>query len=115
MSKQFRPEADNTAVIARLAELQERISAAENRVRKLHDDIDAIPNQQLDADEAAMALSIVDPVWSSLTPREQARVVHLLVEQIDYDGANGKVSIAFLPTGIKTLASELAGKKEKSK
>ena len=47
-------------------------------------------------------------MWDSLTPREQARVVQLLVERVDYDGATGKVSITFHPSGIKTLADELA-------
>jgi hypothetical protein len=31
-----------------------------------------------------------------------------LVERVDYDGANGNVSITFRPSGIKTLADELA-------
>lgn len=54
-------------------------------------------------------------VWGSLTPREQVRVVQLLVERVDYDGSKGKVSISFRPAGIKTLAGELADQgKEKS-
>jgi hypothetical protein len=37
------------------------------------------------------------------------------VERVDYDGARGKVSIAFHPAGIRTLAEELAkGRKERS-
>jgi hypothetical protein len=39
-------------------------------------------------------------------------VVGLLVERVEYDGAAGKVSIAFHATGIKTLARELADRKE---
>jgi site-specific DNA recombinase len=34
------------------------------------------------------------------------------VERVDYDGAQGKVSITFHPTGIKTLAEELAHHRE---
>jgi hypothetical protein len=41
-------------------------------------------------------------------------MVHLLVERVDYDGARGKVSITFHPTGIKTLARELASQQEQS-
>jgi site-specific DNA recombinase len=36
------------------------------------------------------------------------RVVRLLVERVDYDGADGKVAIRFHPPGIKTLTEELA-------
>jgi site-specific DNA recombinase len=39
--------------------------------------------------------------------REQARILHLLIERVDYDGPNGTVEITFHPTGIKTLADEL--------
>ncbi len=39
-------------------------------------------------------------------------MVGLLVERVDYDGAGGKVSIVFRPTGIKALADELAARSE---
>ena len=56
----------------------------------------------------AAYLGTFDPVWESLTSNEQTRIVHLLVERVDYDGANGNVSITFRPSGIKNLADELA-------
>ena len=76
----------------------------------------AVRRRRIDDDDIALALSVFDPVWESLTPAEQARVVHLLVERVDYDGSKGKVAIAFRPAGIKTLARELtdAGPKEKT-
>ncbi len=115
LSGRLRPGEDNGAVIGRLAELHERIGTAEGRVRKLREQIHAIHHHLLAEDEAALAMSVFDPVWGSLTPKEQARVVHLLVERVDYDGSKGKVSIAFRPTGIKTLANELASQgKEQS-
>jgi site-specific DNA recombinase len=58
--------------------------------------------------EAARVRAIFDPVRDSLTPREQVRIVHLLVERADYDGAAGKVSITFHASGIRTLADDLA-------
>ena len=45
-----------------------------------------------------------------MTLDEQARVVHLLVSRVDYDGQHGKASITFQPLGLKTLASELLGR-----
>src|SRR5262249_33955882 len=102
LSGQIRPGDDNGAVIARLAGLQERIGLGGGRADKVREHIRAIHGQLLKDDEAAAALSVFDPVWGSLTPTEQARVIGLLVEQVDYDGAAGKVSIAFRPTGIKT-------------
>jgi site-specific DNA recombinase len=45
-------------------------------------------------------------VWEQLSPKEQARLIRLLVERVDYDGAQGSVAITFRPGGIKTLAAE---------
>jgi len=109
LSGRLRPGEDNGAVIGRLAELQERIGTVEVRVRKLREQIHAIHHQLLEEDEAALAMSIFDPVWGSLTTHEQVRAVHLLVERVDYDGSKGKVSITFRPSGIKILARELSG------
>jgi hypothetical protein len=33
----------------------------------------------------------------------QARVLQLLIQQVAYDGANGKVAVTFRPSGLKTL------------
>ena len=62
----------------------------------------------MSAGEVESALTAFDPLWESLTSREQARIVQLLVQRVDYDSAEGQVSITFHPSGIKTLAAELA-------
>jgi site-specific DNA recombinase len=92
--------------------LQERIGLVEGRVRKVREQMQAIRERMLGEDEAATALSLFDPLWGTLTPAEQARAVGLLVERVDYDGAKGKVTISFHPTGIRALADELAGRAE---
>jgi len=59
--------------------------------------------------EVGAACSLFDPLWETLNAREQARILHLLIERVDYDGPKGTVAITFHPTGIKTLAEELKG------
>ena len=61
----------------------------------------------VDEKEVARALALFDPVWETLSPREQVRVIRLLVQRVDYDGEMGTVSVTFHPAGIKTLADEL--------
>jgi site-specific DNA recombinase len=112
LTAQIKPGEDNGSVISRLADLHERIGTVEGRVKQVRAQVQAIHGQIVDADEAQLALSAFDPVWGTLTPREQSRVVGLLVERVDYDGAKGKVAIAFHPSGIRTLARELADKQE---
>lgn len=109
------PGDDNSPVIARLADLQERIGLVEGRVQKVREQIRALPQQLLNEEETRLALSVFDPVWDALTPREQARVIGLLVERVDYDGALGKVAVTFHPTGIKALADELASQRQEKR
>lgn len=48
--------------------------------------------------EVAVDTADFDAVWASRTPREQSRVIHLLVERVAYVGASGSVSITFKST-----------------
>ena len=90
-----------------MAELQERIQADERRATELREKIIRLSRQIIDERELASALSLFDPVWDTLSPREQRRVLQLLIERVDYDGEKSTVSITFHSTGIKTLADEL--------
>ncbi|MCZ2341125.1 MAG: recombinase family protein [Bacteroidales bacterium] len=111
LSGEIQPHGDNQSTVTRLAELQERITTVEERLRTIQEQLHAVRNQTLDASEALLAVSAFDLVWGSLSPQEQWRVVQLLVEQVDYDGSQGKVGIIFRPAGIKTLAEEWAEKR----
>ncbi len=95
---------------ARLADVQDRIRATEQRGTEIREELLALSRELVDERELARALSLFDPVWDTLAPREQARVVQLLVERVVYDGKAGKVAITFRPTGIKALAGELGAK-----
>jgi site-specific DNA recombinase len=112
LSCQLRPGEDNSPLLARLADLQERIRATEERAQQVRERLRAVQEGLLDDDEAAAALSVFDPIWEMLTPREQAKVVGLLVQRVDYDGGQGKLSITFHPTGIEALADEWATQRE---
>lgn len=50
-------------------------------------------------------LAACDPNWASLlSPREQTRLVQLLVERVNYDGHRKKVAVMFRPDGIRAFA-----------
>lgn len=105
VSRELHAGAGDGKTLARLAELQERIAASERRQGELRSEDRP---STIDPDAATEALTAFDPIWSTLTPREQARVLHMLVEQASSDGAKGTVAITFRPTGITTLAHEWA-------
>ena len=102
------PADGNPPATARLAELQERIRTAEQRTTEIREQAIVLGREIVDEREVANAMAVFDPVWETLTPREQVRVVQLLVSRVDYNGATGKVAITFRPSGIKTLADQLS-------
>ena len=105
---QLRPGEDNGELVGRLADLHERIGTVESKIKRVRTDITTATSQLIPEEEAAQALSAFDPVWQSLIPREQGRVIDLLVERVDYDGEAATVAVTFRPAGIKTLAEGLA-------
>jgi site-specific DNA recombinase len=98
----------NGVTTDRMADVQDRIKIAEQRTTEVREQIVALSRELVDAREVGEACALFDPLWDTLTAREQARILNLLIERIEYDGVNGTVSITFHPTGIKTLADELA-------
>ncbi len=89
-----------------MAAVQERIRVAEQRATEVGVEIAVLGRDLVDEGEVRAALSMFAPVWETLSPREQARIVRLLVERVDYDGGKGTIAVTFRPSGIKTLAGE---------
>ena len=98
----------------RLADTHDRIRQAERRITQIDDELATLDGELVDETEASAALADFNALWDCLAPREQARVIELLVERVAYDGRAGKIAITFRPTGIKTLASELAERKDEA-
>ena len=95
-----------------LADLQDRIRASEQRITAIREEVIALERETVGESELTQALAHFDPVWESLSPREQARIIRLLIERVGYDGRDGRVTVAFRSVGIKALCSEgdIAGK-----
>ena len=87
----------------RLADLQERLVAAERGLTEVRNETERLRRDMIDEKDVAQALAEFDPVWATLGLREQSRLLRLLIERIDYDGEAGTISITFLPGGIKAF------------
>jgi site-specific DNA recombinase len=94
------PDAD------RLAQVNEAVQRAERKARELRERMAKLEREHVDPAAVRAALSSFGPVWEQLAPKEQARVVQLLVERVDYDGKAGTIAVTFHPSGIKALAAE---------
>lgn len=93
---------------SRLADRRERIRLGEQRITEIDQELLELRRTTIDESDVARALAEFAPVWESLSPSERARVLHLLIERVDYDGAEGTVAVTFRPNGIRTLAAEVA-------
>jgi site-specific DNA recombinase len=98
----------------RLLDAHDRIRDAERRVTGIDDELATLEGELIDEAEVAAALADFDALWDCLAPREQARVVELLIERVEYDGRAGNIAITLRPAGIVTLAGELANRKEEA-
>jgi site-specific DNA recombinase len=92
--------------IARAADLNEQVSAVERRLGEIQGELLALERERIDETAVGAALVEFDGVWESLTPREQARVIELLVERVEYDGREGTVAITLRPSGIRVLPEQ---------
>ncbi len=98
----------------KFADAHDRIRDAERRLTEVDDELVGLQDNLVEESEVAAALVDFDAVWASLTPREQSRVIHILVERVAYDGISGNVSITFKPTGNKIVANEVTQRREEA-
>lgn len=96
------------AAAARLADLQEQICRGGRRLMEIREQAEVLDSQSVGEHEVADAMASFGPVWEALSPREQARLLQLLIERVVYDGREGTVSITFQPTGIQCLTDRVS-------
>lgn len=60
------------------------------------------------APEAVDALREFELVWQALSPREQARVLQLLVERVVYSAVEETIAVTFRPTQLQSISADHA-------
>jgi hypothetical protein len=53
-------------------------------------------------------MELFDPIWDVLLNRERYRIMHLLLQRIEYDGEKGEIELQFHALGITRLANDAA-------
>ena len=67
-----------------------------------------LQGSQFCEDELTGAFESFEPMWDQLRPAEKARVVHLLVQSIEYDGETEEISITYYPGVLESIANQEA-------
>jgi site-specific DNA recombinase len=88
---------------ARLADLHEKVRACEERAEALNQRIVEVGAGEITKADVDAALGEFDGVWSRLSPKEQARLMRMLVQRVDYNATKGSVSITFHPLGLRSI------------
>ena len=96
------------ALMAKLAETQERLTTLERRQREVADRRAALDGQDVEPEAVRRALAQFTDLWDVLLTPERERVVRLLIDRVDYAGASGELKITFSATGARRLAADLA-------
>jgi site-specific DNA recombinase len=96
----------------KLVEARDRIRILKQRLVEIDLEVAALSDERIDEDEVIAAPTGFDELWESLSPREQERIIDLLVDRVTYDGNTSKLSITYRSTGIKTLAEEMGSPQE---
>ena len=96
------PEAPEVA--DELADLQEELVKIEKAVVSINRQIVELEQRKIGEDELTGAFEAFDPMWDQLRPAEKTRLIHLLVQCIEYDGEGEQISITYHPGGLRNLA-----------
>ena len=97
---------DSRFITERLAQIETRDAQLQQRLAEIHDALVAIEQSSISTSDVLQALSLFEPVWQALTTREQDRLLHLLIERVNYDGQAGEIGLAFRPAGLAYLGRE---------
>jgi len=91
-------------VAARIADLNDQVRDAERRVVEIDANRADLKGQLVDDADVAAAFTDFDGLWATLSPREQARILHLVVRRVDFNAADATIEVSFHAAGIKALA-----------
>ena len=86
-----------------LAGLHDRLKRLEQRYSVVLNEMEVWEAGRIDSAAIETALRDFSPIWAELTPGEQSKVLSMLLEKVDYDGRDGKVSVSFRSQGLKQL------------
>lgn len=97
-----------------VADLNDQIRSCEQRLTEIREREQALKETLLDEDEIGQTLREFEPVWDSLATREKSRLLQLLIEHVEYDGAEDTISVAFRPEGLRQFQQEIQPEEEEA-
>ncbi len=97
------------AATDRITDLNDQARAADRRLTEIAAETSELERDLVGEADITAAFTDFENVWQALSPREQARLIGLLVARVEFDAADSTIEITFHPTGIKALAGVARG------
>ena len=98
-----------SAILERIGEVEVDMAQTATAIDDIRGRIARIEHETIDEQDLKTALASFTPVWQELFPRERARILHLLIEEVVFDARSGELEIAFRPGGVRALVAEAEG------
>ncbi len=96
----------------RISQIAVQLEQFERRLSDVDDQKAVLQRESLTEEDVTKSLADFDNVWSALTPREQVRLINLLVHHVEFDATESSIEISFHPTGIKGLGQNESDKSD---
>ena len=97
----------NTLILEQVQQIEREIAETGQALAEVKHELAALTARKVSLSDFRAALELFDPVWEVLYPIERARILRLLIEQIDFNAGTGKIGITFRPTGVAALHDEM--------
>jgi site-specific DNA recombinase len=94
---------------------QENIGHLQRTWAETQEQVQALQQPVLELDQAAQALVVLEQGFEGLPVIEQARLIRLMVQRVDYDGGQSKLALTLDPAGLVAVLEEQNQRKENSK
>ncbi len=94
-----------STAMARIADVTDQVGQSERRLSEIEGQIAESQRDLVTESDVAAAFADFDNLWKALVPREQVRLINLLVHRVEFDAADSSIEISFHPSGINALAT----------
>ena len=106
---------DGNQPVSGFETIQENIGHLQRRLAETQVQAQALQQPTLELQEAAQALMALEQGFEELPVIDQARLLQLMVQRVDYDGSQGKLALTLDPAGLVAVLEEQNQRKEDSK
>ncbi len=97
------PHEGQDGVIDEMADLAEQMRQAKDELTELNGQLAVAQKRLVDDDELLGAGESFDPMWQNLKADEKQRLIHLLIQRIEYDAENEAITITYHPGILDAL------------